>query len=123
MNPTKKHCYLVSFGDSDTYRFEYEMPADADDLHKPQPFSHIEEILRQYLSGKFPGQSFAFLTSAKATEIDPAHADRYSSYPILDSKAILDIENVISREARDMNYIKNLNSNAPYDDTNPDIAR
>lgn len=120
MENSRKKLYIVSFGDSAKYRFEYEMPANADALFKPSPFEGVEHLLDEYLTKEFPGHHFPFLTSAKATEVDPSHADRYADYPLLDGEALKAIEKELGKEAREFEATSELNDNAPYADVNPD---
>lgn len=117
---TKKRLYIVSFGDSDKYRYEYTEPEGADALlHRPDPFQPLEKRLGEYLAKRFPGKSFADLISARATEVLPGHAGRYAGYPLLDEKAISRIEEILSNEAANREDQKELDSNAPWADINP----
>lgn len=109
----KKKLYIVSFGNSDKYRYEYTVPAGSDELHKPDPFAAIEKRLTDYLLKEIPtAQDVAYYTSARATEV---HNDaKYASYPVLDEKAIESIEKILATEVRNQLANERFDLNAPY---------
>lgn len=113
----EKKLYVVSFGDSKKYLMDYNVPADADQLHKPNPFEKIENELTSWLAKEAPEASnLAYFTSAKATEVYADHRDRYAGYPQLDASAVREIEHELLREVRDSMTTREANLNAPWSD-------
>lgn len=114
----KKKVYIVSFGNSDKYRYEYTMPASADELHKPNPFADIEKRLTNHLLAHAPiAHDLAYYTSAKATEVHDAA--RYASYPPLDENAIKTIEKVLLTEVCNQLANEKEDLNAPFAEVKP----
>ncbi len=107
--------YIVSFGDSEKYRLTVR-EGEAD------PLQAVEKELDTYLRDKFPGDSFAYFTSPKVTEVAWEHRDRYESYPKLNEKAVEAIKVVLAKEVKDRNDMQQLNSDAPYDNTGDGIG-
>lgn len=110
----KKHLYIVSFGNSEKYRYVYDAPAYEGISDKPSPFGKIEKQLTDYLESKFPMEPVAYYTSAKAVEVYPEHVDKFASYPVLDEKAIAEIEKVLEKEVREQMANKDINRDAPW---------
>lgn len=110
---TEKKYYIVSFADSNQYAYVYDVPQDI--IGKSEPFAAIEAKLNDFMRSKFPGQSFAYFTSARAVEVNPTNT-KFASLPPLDDKAIKEIEAVLEREFDDMRSVERLNSNAQFAD-------
>ena len=53
----RKKLYIVSFGNSDKYRYVYTVPEGADALRKPSPFADLERRLSDYLHSRFPADN------------------------------------------------------------------
>lgn len=104
--------YIVSFGDSRQFRYEADVESE-DAMHHADPFAAIEKELTDYLEEKFPGQTFAYFTMPKATEVDPSHKELFASYPELDAKAIADLKKELAREVEERDVLKLQNSNVP----------
>lgn len=119
---TRKRLYIVSFGNSDRYRYEYDVPAGTDMLRKPSPFAAIEKRLNDYLSARFPQARLAYFTTPKATEVYWDHRDRYKSYPPLDEKAIKAVEKTLAHQIQDFLTVRSLNSDAPYGKVNVPVV-
>ena len=107
--------YIVSFGDSEKYRLAVK-EGDSD------PLQGLEKELDSYLRERFPGDSFAYFTSPKVTEVTWEHRDRYENYPELNDKAIENIKAVLVKEVKDRNDMQQLNSDAPYDNTGDGVG-
>lgn len=111
----KKKLYIVSFGDSDKYLMEYNVPDGATDLVKPNPFEKIEKRLTDFLHRAVPeAEDITYFTSPRATEVAASHRSRYSAYPPLDEDAVVHIEKVLLREVRDRLAVRQENLDAPY---------
>lgn len=104
---TPKKLYIVAFGDSRQYRLEH-----AED--EPSVLAAVERQLNDYLRERFPGDTFAYFTTPKVTEIDWEHRDRYADYPELDDKAVAEIKDVLVKEVEDRASLQQLDSDAPY---------
>lgn len=113
---SKKHLYIVSFGDSRQYRYEFISRQQADPVKKEDPFQPFEKELNDYLSEKFPGQTFAFFTTPRAIEVDPSHESRFASYPELNAAAMTDIKRILSEEIRERAALNVQDSNLPSSD-------
>lgn len=111
---SKKRLYIVSFGESDEYRLEFDDVANTDAFHHTNPLNNLETELSDYLSSEFPGKTFTFLTTPKVTEVSYDNIEKYKSYPILDAKAIEEIKKVIFNEAEMKMNDAELNLNAPF---------
>lgn len=107
---SKKKFYLVSFGHSDIYTYVFT-PGPGTNDH--QPLQWLDEELTAFLAKKFPGDSFAYYTTPKATEISWHDRDKYKNYHPLDAEAIEEIKKQILKEAEDQEYLNVLNDNAP----------
>lgn len=114
-NESKKKLYIVSFGDSEKYRLVLK----EDDSETLQ---NVEKKLDSYLRNRFPGDSFAYFTSPKVTEVAWEHRGQYESYPELDDKAIAAIEAVLAKEVKNRDDMKQFNSDAPYDNTGDGVG-
>lgn len=114
----KKRLYIVSFGDSDKYRVEFEDVANIDPFHHTNPLREVEAEIESYLSHLFPGQSLAYYDTPKVTEINWEDREKYSSYPVLDENAVRKIETVLKTEVENRGYQNMLDSDAPYSDVN-----
>lgn len=106
--------YIVSFGDSDKYRYEYKEEASADPLKRVDPLAGVEKELHDYLAGLFPGRTFAYLVTPRITEVSWDHRAEYADYPVLDAKAIEQIKDVLAREVRERADLRELNDDAPF---------
>lgn len=113
----RKRLFIVSFGDSDKYRVEFN-DESTNPYEHPSPVAWAEKSLNDYLKEKFPGKTFAYYTTPKVTEVDWSHRDRYADYPVLDEKAIEKIKPVLVEEVENMRYQKKLNDDAPFSDVN-----
>lgn len=109
----KKRLYIVSFGDSRKYRYEYEGDDRAGDLVHSDPFAAVEKELNDYLSARFPGQTFAFFTTPRATEVSPSHESMFGEYPMLDAKAVGELKEQLAREVEQRAAVEHDNSNVP----------
>ncbi len=114
-NESKNRFYIVSFGDSEKYRLIVN-EGTSDTLQT------IEKELDTYLRSKFAGDSFAYFTSPKVTEVAWEHRDRYENYPLLDEKAVEAIKAVLLKEASEREDLQQLNSDAPYDNTGDGVG-
>lgn len=111
---TQKRLLIVSFGDSDKYRYEYTTPVGASIADHKNPLAPVEQELRATLEREFPGEPCAWLASARATEVAWAHRDRYAAYPLLDAAAVDRIKRVLIEEMRARIDLHSLNSDAPF---------
>ncbi|MDE5774526.1 MAG: hypothetical protein K2H86_08745 [Muribaculaceae bacterium] len=116
MNNAEKKLYIVSFGHSDSYTL-----MDTEEGAKAT-LARVESELNKYLTGLYPENTFAYYTTPRITEVDPAHADRYAGYAPLDESAVARIEKVLSEEVANMNDQAQLDSDAPFSNVNPAAA-
>ena len=114
----RKRLYIVSFGDSRQYRVLFESDTQEYPLRHsdPEPLVKAERAIETYLKKRFPGESLAYYTTPRVSEIDWSHRDRYDSYPLLDDKAVAEIEKVLSKEIENEQYQASIDSNAPFSD-------
>lgn len=110
----KHRMYIVSFGDSDKYKVEFEDKDNVDPYHHTNPLDHIEKELKDYLDKLFPGQPNAFLTTPKVTEVECDHKDQYAQYKPLDASAVEEIKKILKRGMEMRDADRDLDSNAPY---------
>lgn len=113
---SKRRMYIVSFGDSRKYRILVD---SEDNENALKPVVDTENELNRFLAREFPGETFAYYTTPRVTEVNPEHADKYASYPPLDSRAIEDVKDVLIREIEVMNSDRELNSNDAWGATRP----
>lgn len=117
METASKKLYIVGFGDSRKYLYTCENVPGRDAMHHMTPFVELEKELNAYLKTRFPGETFAYYTSVRATEVDPAHMEKYEKeYPPLDAAAVENIKKELVREIEDEDATKMLNDNAPFAD-------
>lgn len=114
---SKKRLFIVSFGDSDKYRVEFE-DKSTNPYEHPYPLASVEKELNEYLNKQFPGKTFAYYTTPRVTEVSWAHRDQYLDYPELDADAMEAIKKVLKVEVENMESNKRLDNNAPYADVN-----
>ncbi len=115
---TRKHLYIVSFANSNKYRYEFDAPANAESLHNSLAFEKLEKQLNQNLKKEFPEEPIAYYTSARVEEISPDHREKWSQFPPLDEQALATIEKLLAKEIRDQLATQELNSDAPWSDIN-----
>ena len=114
----KKRLYIVSFGDSDKDRVEFEDIANVDAFHHTNPLKDVEAEIESYLRHLFPGQPMAYYDTPKIEEINWEDREKYSSYPVLDEAAVKKIEAELKLEVENLGDKDMLDSNAPYAETN-----
>lgn len=105
--------YIISFGDSRKYRLFYD-PQTGNAKSALLPFVEYENELNDYLSKQFPGETFAYYTTPRITEVEADHADRYASYPEFDSRAMDEVKKELVKEIKVMNDNRERNSNDPW---------
>lgn len=115
-NTPLEKIYLVSFGHSDKYILR-----DSESGEKSR-LTQIESELNAFLRQQFPDETFAYFTSPRVDEIGEAGAEKYASYPKLDSKAVEAIKKVLVKEVKDMESTEIINSDAPFANVNPAAA-
>ena len=118
---SKKRLFIVSFGDSDRYKVEFD-DYSTNPYEHPSPRAAVEKELNDYLKKKFPGKTFAYYTTPKVTEVSWEHRDRYADYKPLTMDAIESIKKILEEEVENMKYQKHLDNNAPYAVMNPDAV-
>lgn len=114
----KKRLYIVSFGDSDKYRVEFEDIANVDPYHHTNPLAGVEVEITDYLRRLFPGQPMAYYDTPKVTEVEWKDREKYASYPVLDEKAVKKIEAELKIEVENRGDQEMLDRDAPYSDIN-----
>lgn len=113
-----KRLYIVSFGDSNQYRVEFDDVANVDPFHHTNPLERIEAEIETYLEGLFPGKPLAYYITPKVIEVNWEDRDKYVSYPVLDDKAVKEIEAVLRTGVENMESQNTLDINAPYAEVN-----
>lgn len=116
MESTKQY-FLVKFGDSRVYRVEYD-GKEIDGKHDDSPLVRVEKELNDYLRKEFPGDTFAYFTTPKVTEISPEHEAKVREYPELDARAVNDIKHILRTEVETMEAVRRDNDNAPFSKMN-----
>lgn len=107
----KRRMFIISFGDSRKYKVTVEADGKDGTL---APFVRTEKELNRFLADRFPGETFAYYTTPRLTEVSPEHADKYSSYPEFDDKAVAEVKRELVREIKVMNDNRELNANDPW---------
>lgn len=107
---------MISFGDSSQYKLPFEDSKEA--LEKSAQLVALEHELRDYLNDKLPESNVTYYVTPKVVEVEPGDAEKYASYPVLDAAAVADIKKRLLKGVQDMNSLKELNRNAPFDDLN-----
>lgn len=107
--------YIISFGDSRKYRLLYN-PESGIAESALLPFVKYEKELNEYLSQQFPGDTFAYYTTPRITEVEISHADQYASYPEFNDDVMDDVKKELIREINVMNANRLNNDNAPWAD-------
>ncbi|MDE7442254.1 MAG: hypothetical protein K2M69_08830 [Muribaculaceae bacterium] len=95
--------YIVSLGDSKKYR------ATGADLKK------YSDELKEYLSSEFAGEAIKYYDTASVSESDDP-----MKYPELTHVEFEKVKSDLKRQIEVRNEDKELNSDAPYSDVNPD---
>lgn len=107
-----RRVFIVSFGNSRKYKVTYEPKRDGKSVFGS--LVSLEKELNDYLAYRFPGDSFAYYTTPKVTEISVEHEAGYADYPPFDHAAVEDVKRELAREIEVMNKDKELNSNDPW---------
>lgn len=115
-----RRMFIVSFGNSRQYKVTYEPNRDGGSALAP--FVSLEKELNDYLAGRFPGETFAYYTTPRVTEVDVKHEANYADYPTFDRSAVEDVKRELTREIEVMNSDKELNSNAPWGEVRGGIS-
>lgn len=112
-----KKIYVVSFSDSRKY-----IMRDSAEREKSR-LEEIENILNEFLGGKFPEETFAYYTTPKVEEINENLAStEFAGYPLLDESAVEEIKKELEQELKDRDADVLLDSNAPYSDVDAEAA-
>lgn len=114
----KKRIYIVSFGDSDRYRVEFEDVANVDPYHHTNPLKGVESEITKYLNKLFPGEALAYYDTPKIEEVYWKDREKYADIPLLDEAAVKKIETGLKVEVENRNFQDMLDSNAPYANIN-----
>lgn len=116
-NTMKRKLYIVSFGDSRQYRYQFDS-SDADaSIEHSAAFKNIIAELTKRLEADCPdAKHFAGIVNPKVMEVRPEDEGRYAAYPDLDKNAIEEIEKVLLREVQVRSDLKEQIRNAPYAD-------
>ncbi|MCM1290503.1 MAG: hypothetical protein NC201_03190 [Prevotella sp.] len=107
--------YIVSFGDSNKYRYEFADVMSEDPVKKVNPLDWLEKDLHDFLEEKFPGRTFAYLVTPRVTEVLWKNREKYIGFPELNRIAVEQIKSVLIEEVESREDLKRLNNNAPYD--------
>ncbi len=110
----KKRIYIVSFGDSNRYRVEFDDVANVDAYHHTNPLKGVETEITEYLSKIFPGEPLAYYETPKIEEVYWSDREKYADIPVLDEAAVKQIESQLKTEVENRNDQNMLDSNAPY---------
>ena len=109
-NTPKNRLYIISFGDSRKYRLLYD-PATGSAKGALEPFVDYEKELNEYLAKEFPGDTYAYYTTPRVTEIEESMVSEYDDYPLFDRRAMEEVKRELVREIQVMNDNRERNSN------------
>lgn len=114
---TKKRMFIVSFGNSREYKLEVADTGDSKALMHKNPLEEVETEIKEFLTNRFPGETFAYYETPKVTEVS-ADDTRFTDFPELNQDAVKEIEKVLVTqiEVRDDDSL--LDRNAPFDNLN-----
>jgi len=116
-NTMKKKLYIVSFGDSDQYKYRVGIPDSEISASHSDPVEKITVQLTERLNAALPdAKNLKEIVSPKVTEVSPEDIGRFAAYPELDEKALADIEKELVRETEVRASLHELNNNAPFSD-------
>ncbi|MCM1005438.1 MAG: hypothetical protein NC402_04000 [Prevotella sp.] len=115
----KRRMFIISFGDSRKYRVIIDNSGNKDAL---APIVKTENELNAFLAKEFPGDTFAYYTTPRITEVNAEHEAKYAQYPVFDDKAVADVKKELVREIEVMNSDRRLNSNDPWGTGNVGIS-
>ena len=108
-----KHLYLISFGTGSEYRYYAKSAA-------PVEIKTADDV-KAFLKKEFPDAAgMKFIVTPDVKAIPRGDEGKYAAYPELDSVTLKDIEAHLETEHEVKRATKELNSDAPYDDINPD---
>lgn len=107
--------YIVSYGDSRQYRVRFE---GTKEQLAAQPFmKELEREMQKYIeSAVAEGSHAARFTVPEIREVAGGRESEYDAYPELDINSAKEIESILLTEVKDMESVKKLNLNAPYDE-------
>lgn len=106
--------YIVSFGNSAKFRMIY--PGTKEEIEKSSMMKDIKDELTDYMRDKIPVcDCISQFTTPHIREVETRDADKYAGYPDINSGAIEKLKHLVLAEVRDKLALKELNSNAPYD--------
>lgn len=108
----KRRMFIVSFGNGREYKVTYEPATDGPAVLSP--FVSLEKELNDYLARRFPGETFAYYTTPRVTEVDVRHEASYADYPTFDRAAVEDVKRELTREIEVMNSDREQNDNDPW---------
>lgn len=108
--------YIVSFGDSRQYRMRFD--GDEKALLQSPLIKEIEKKSVDYIKSKESQGSHACRFATPTVEaVASGDEGKYSDLPVLDAAAIPEIEKILFTEVEDMRSLRELNRNAPFDDS------
>lgn len=113
----KRRIFIVSFGNSRQYKVTFE-PRNREETDRGlAQMAHYEKELNDYLAKKFPGDTFAYYTTPRITEVSVDNEAKYEDYPTFDERAVEEVKHLLEREIEVMNDDRMLNSNDPWGTT------
>lgn len=106
--------YLISFGDSDKYRIPFD--GTLEQLEKSSLISTVRSEIESFVKSKIKsGSEVKTYALPQIREVSKDDKD-IEQYRLFDSSAIQEIKNMILSEVQDMDSLRELNRNAPFDD-------
>lgn len=111
----KKNAFIVSFGDSDKFRAEFD--GTKDQFESSPEFVALVGKVAGYVKSHFPGDDYKRYITPQVMEVD-ADDVRFAGFPKFDDAVASEIEKTLSVEIENMRSQKELDSNAPYSDIN-----
>lgn len=114
-----KRLYIVSFGDSRKYRYEYTDTTAGSSMDHADPLKRVEDELKQYLEKEFPGEALAYYSTPKITEVNYKDLEKFADYPTLDRVELEKIKTDLKRQVEVRNQDKDMDSDAPFSNVNP----
>lgn len=111
-----KKLFIVSFGDSRKYRYEYIDRTEGTSMNHADPLKEVEKEMRDYLEKEFPGQSLTYYYTPKVTEVNMSDSSKFAEYPELDKIELEKLKADVKRQIEVRGADNLLDSDAPYSD-------
>lgn len=110
----KNHLYMVGFGDSSLFRVEYA--GTCEQLAASPLIRGISDALAAYIRKHVAQGSHAWRYAVpEIKEIKDSEKGKFAGFPDISSAVIGKIGRMLLEEVENMQYLKKIGNNAPFD--------